>query len=380
QLEFRGTGSWEYGYWWIEWGGQHNAIRDNERIRFELLSIVLGVWDYIKNSGEHPDSANWGMTWLGMVPGKRSSRRLVGPHYLTQQDLLGLNGDFDDAVAIGGWPFDNHPPAGFDDPTARPADQVRLDEVYNIPLRALYSVNIDNLFMAGRNVSASHVAFTSMRVMATCAVEGQAIGTAAALCAREGLLPREVIADPAKTAELQQALLRDDQTIKGRVNADPLDFARHARVTASSEAHGSRAVHVINGRVRDLPEAWENRWGGVMTPEGAWIELAWDMPQRITHVQLYFDSGFHRELTLSESHAVQKRQIRGPQPETVKDYELLYRADVAGPWETLVTVRDNYQRLRRHTFRPVEAHALRLHVTATNGAEEARVYEIRCYG
>ena len=66
---------WEYGYWWIEWGGNSNIIRDNERIRFELLSIVMGIWDYIKNSGDFPDCANWAMDWVGMMPGKRGSRR-----------------------------------------------------------------------------------------------------------------------------------------------------------------------------------------------------------------------------------------------------------------------------------------------------------------
>ncbi len=380
QLEFRGTKSWEYGYWWVEWGGRIDAIRDNERIRFELLSIALGVWDYIKNSGEHPDSANWGMTWLGMIPGKRASRRLVGPHILTQQDLMGLNGDFEDAVAIGGWPFDDHPSGGFDEPQARPADQVEINEVYNIPLRALYSVNVANLFMAGRNISASHVAFTSARVMGTCAVEGQAIGTAAACCLEEGLLPAQLSANPAKVAHLQQALLRDDQTIKHGVNRDPNDLARNARISASSEVQGSKAANVVNGLVRDLPHAWENRWGGAMAGDGAWLELQWDAPRRISHVQLCFDSGFGRELTLSESFGVQKRQIRGPQPEVVRDYALLYRVEATGEWKPLVSVEGNFQRLRRHDFNPVETGALRLHVSATNGAEEARLYEIRCYG
>src|SRR5262249_22186197 len=82
-LRFRSTKSWEYGYWWIEWGGHLDTIRDNEQVRFERLSIVLGVWDYIKNSGNHPESANWAMDWLGMIPGKRGSRRLNGDHVLT---------------------------------------------------------------------------------------------------------------------------------------------------------------------------------------------------------------------------------------------------------------------------------------------------------
>src|SRR6185295_6331403 len=179
QLAFRGVNSWEYGYWWIEWGGQIDTIRDNERIRFELLAITLGVWDYIKNSGDKPSSANWGMDWLSMLPGKRGSRRVAGDHVLNQHDLEGKTGDFDDAVAIGGWSMDDHPPSGFDKWEERPARQLRMAEPYHIPLRLLFSRNVSNLMMAGRNISATHVAFTSTRVMATCAVIGQAVGTAA---------------------------------------------------------------------------------------------------------------------------------------------------------------------------------------------------------
>jgi hypothetical protein len=125
-LRFRGISSWEYGFWWIEWGGSMDTIKDNERIRFELLSIVTGVWDYIKNSGKYPSSANWAMDWVGMVPGKRESRRIEGDHILTQHDLMGLNGDFEDAVAIGGWGLDEHPPGGFDDTEKRPSVSTKL--------------------------------------------------------------------------------------------------------------------------------------------------------------------------------------------------------------------------------------------------------------
>jgi hypothetical protein len=81
QLKFRSTASWEYGYWWIEWGGNVDTIRDNERMRFELLSIVMGVWNYIKNSGNHPASEYWALDSVGMMPGKRGSRRLVGDQH-----------------------------------------------------------------------------------------------------------------------------------------------------------------------------------------------------------------------------------------------------------------------------------------------------------
>lgn len=378
-LQHRGISSWEYGYWWIEWGGHISAIHDNERIRFELLSIVLGVWDYIKNSGDFPEAKTWAMDWIGMIPGKRSSRRLDGPHILTEQDLLSETPEFDDAVAIGGWPFDNHPPSGFDDPETPPYNSVKIKEVYSIPLRSLYSKNIGNLFMAGRNISASHVAFTSTRVMATCSVEGQAAGTAAAYCARHKLLPQALYEDKKALQDYRQLLLYDDQTIKGLSNLDANDLAKRATVTASNSVEGSAPEHAINGLVRDMPGKWENRWGGKMEEEGAWLQLSWDTSQKISHIQITFDTGFQRELTLTEHHGHRKKHVRAAQPETVRDYSLTY-TDAAGKEQTLLKVEGNYQRLRRHSIDPIEAKSLRIQVHATNGSDEARIYEVRCYG
>ncbi|HEX4144647.1 MAG TPA: FAD-dependent oxidoreductase [Pirellulales bacterium] len=379
QLKFRGIGSWEYGYWWIEWGGQVNTVADNERIRFELLSIVLGVWDYIKNSGKHPTSANWALDWVGMLPGKREARRLVGDHMLTQQDLMGLNGEMEDAVCIGGWNLDEHPSTGFDDPEKPPFVSIALSGVYNIPLRSLYSKNVPNLLMAGRNISATHTAFTSTRVMATCAVEGQAVGTTAALCAGQDLLARRIFADKARLHALQQTLLRNDQTIKGLKNEDPDDLARAATVTASAEQDKSPAASVIDGYVRSFGGE-THRWDAPLAADGAWIELAWPQPVRIGQVQLTFDSGFQRELTLSASDATNRHMIRAPQPETVKDYLVQYRPAAGADWIDLTRVEGNHQRLCRHRFEPVEAAAMRVTVLATNGDGLARIFEIRCYG
>jgi hypothetical protein len=378
QLLHRSTASWEYGYWWIEWGGQLQTIHDNERIRFELLGIVMGVWDYIKNSGNHPTSANWALDWVGMIPGKRESRRLVGDHVLTQFDLMGVRGDHADAVAIGGWPMDDHPPGGFDRADLPPCVQVKTP-IYNIPLRSLYSRNISNLMMAGRNISATHAAFTSTRVMATCSVIGQATGTAAALCTRYGISPRQLHADAAKLAELQQTLLRDDQTIEGRKNEDPKDLARKAKVTASGESDGFPAANVLDGFVRDIPGESVHRWSTELETDGAWLDLAWDKPQLIGQVQLTFDSGFQRELTLSSQDGINGKIVRAPQPETVRDYELVYRATADGEWQSLAKVTGNHRRLMRHTFAPVEIQAIRLKITATNGDPLARVFEVRCY-
>jgi hypothetical protein len=377
-LKHRGVGSWEYGYWWIEWGGQHNAVWDNERIRFELLSIVMGVWDYIKNSGNHPESANWAMDWVGMIPGKRASRRMDGPHVLTQQDLMNLNGEFDDAVAIGGWPFDNHPPTGFDDPEIPPYVSVKMADTYNMPLRAYYSVNVPNLFMAGRNISTSHVSFGSTRVMATCAVGGQAAGIAAAVCADRGVDPQGLYDDKSLLTAYQQTLLRSDQTIRNVRNEDPEDLARAATATASAAVDGSAPEHVLTGYVRDVPGKWSNRWGCAMGNDGAWLQLDWAEAQSLSTVQITFDSGFQRELTLSEQSNRKKKMILAPQPETVRDYVLEYLTE-DGTFAGLAEVSGNYQRLRRHRFDAVRTKAIRLRVLATNGAEEARVYEVRCY-
>lgn len=385
-LQFRKTDSWEYGYWWVEWGGNKDTIRDNELIRYELLSIVMGVWDYIKNSGNHTNSANWAMDWVGMMPGKRGSRRLIGDHILTQQDLL--SGAFADSVAIGGWPMDDHPPGGFDRADLPPNTVLRTPEVYPIPLRSLYSKNISNLMMAGRNISATHTAFTSTRVMATCGTIGQAVGTAAALCLEKGKKPRDLAADGKLVSALQQRLLRDDQTIKGKPgellrNEDGKDLAREATLSASGQVGAGLPSLVTNGITRDIPksktEKTINHWAGPMGENGAWLELKWTAAKKISQVQITFDSGFARQLFLTASDSHTRTVIRAAQPETVKDYELQVRRPGSEEWTTVAGVKGNYQRMNRLKLDPVDTIGLRVKVLATNGIEEARIFEVRCY-
>ncbi|MFC3770318.1 FAD-dependent oxidoreductase [Paenibacillus sp. GCM10012303] len=217
-------------YWWIEWGGEVDTVHENERIRDELWSAIYGIWDYIKHSGKF-DADNLTLEWVGSIPGKREYRRFIGDYVLNQNDVLRQE-PFDDRVAFGGWSIDLHPPQGMY-AVESGSKHMYADGIYHIPYRSLYSVNVSNMLMAGRNISASHVAFGTTRVMATCAIMGEAAGTAAALCAEKGVTPRELHADHLE--ELQQTLLRQDASVIGLVNRDPLDHARRAAAAASSE-------------------------------------------------------------------------------------------------------------------------------------------------
>ncbi|MBO4837285.1 MAG: FAD-dependent oxidoreductase, partial [Clostridia bacterium] len=200
-------------FYWVELGGMQNSIDDTEEIRDELLKIAFGVWDHIKNHGDH-GAENWELEWIGFLPGKRESRRYMGDYVLTQQDVENCT-QFRDAVAYGGWQIDNHLPGGFrmDAKGGAHLQKRRLSEPYGIPLSCLYSRNVDNLMFAGRNISASHIAFSSSRVMGTCGVVGQAVGTAAAVAVKYGLLPREACRE--KIGEIQDMLMQDDCFIPG---------------------------------------------------------------------------------------------------------------------------------------------------------------------
>ena len=231
-------------YWWIECGGDRDTVHDNEGIRDDLWGIVYGIWDYIKNSGRFPEAESRTLEWVGAIPGKRESRRFVGDHVLTQHDILGQV-HFEDGVAFGGWSIDLHPPAGVFDAGAA-STHVFSDGIYEIPYRCLYSRNVGNLLFAGRNVSASHVAFASTRVMATCAALGEAAGSAAALCLEHGVTPRGLYEH--HRATLVQTLLRQDACVIGVANQDPDDLARSANVAASS--------HVERVSVTRAGEPW----------------------------------------------------------------------------------------------------------------------------
>lgn len=218
--------------WWIEYGGDRDTVYDSEEIKWELWRIVYGAWDLIKNSGRYDDVDHLTLEWVGCIPGKRESRRFDGLYRLRQQDVVEQT-EFADAVAHGGWAIDIHPAEGVY--SAAPACvQWHSKGVYQIPYRCFVSRDIRNLFLAGRIISTTHVAFGSSRVMLTCALGGQAAGMAAAECIRDGLLPSELL-EGDRMRRLQARLNSAGQRIPGvpgMLHDDALDAAT---VTASSE-------------------------------------------------------------------------------------------------------------------------------------------------
>ncbi len=378
QMKYRGIkgDGLASGYWWIELGGDCDAIAENEKLRFELLAIVLGVWDYIKNSGKFPEAAHRALDTISMVPGRRDSYRIVGERIMTQHDIMGKWKDFDDAVAVGGWSMDDHPAKGFNAPDRRPCRQYAKIPFYNIGFSSMYSKDVENLMMAGRNISCSHVAFTSTRVMSTCSAMGQAVGTAAAICVKKNITPSELRNNKTELKQLQQTLLRDDQTIIGIKNEDPLDLARSAIATSSISTNGSSPTNALSGINFDSLKSIANSWIAPISAKPS-IQLSWKNSTKISSVQLTFFSG-NKALSQSLSDYLLKHMHRGAQKELPRDFNLVAILENGAEVE-IAKIRDNFQRLVRVNFKTVLAKALRVDFLATNGDKNVILNEIRAY-
>lgn len=373
-LPFRDHSRVRQGYWWLEYGGLLDTVRDAEKIRDELVAILYGIWDHIKNRGDH-GADNLSLVAVSPVIGKRESRRFVGDYILTQNDIEEQR-LFPDRVAYGGWPFDIHPAEGIDyagpyhilrvagypwgtlnslpvdasndrpgvrlsgmgyvlDPEQMsPADQPGLiaapPGIYSIPFRCLYSKNIENLLLAGRNISASHVALGSTRVIATCATIGQAAGAAAHLCLKHKTTPRGVYRD--HIAELQQLLLKHDAHIIALPNGDAADIARSATATASSDAPLAVTQPATASAEKDLHHlgALDNAWAVF----AAGPALALDVPRgqqfaagarRIEATELYLLS------SLDQPQQLEVELVQSPRLGDLRKAPVVARSSASAP-------------------------------------------------
>ena len=267
-------------FWYLELGGDRNTIDDTEEIKEELIPLAIGAWDYIKKNDER--SKNWELEFLGFLPGKRESRRMCGEYMVTQRDISD-NRIFEDTVAYGGWPIDDHFPGGYYH-RGNPNTDIKTPAPYCLPYRALYSENVENLFFAGRNISMTHLAMSSIRVMATCALLGQAVGTAAAIAVKCGETPNGVYKN--RLGELQNTLMNNDCFLP--------HFTRGISAACKNAALIGADSALCDG-VDRVNKIYENTSCGKSVKNGEAIEYRLEKPEKIGGVHIVFDSDLNRE-------------------------------------------------------------------------------------
>ena len=347
-------------FWWLELGGTKNCLDDAEEIRDDLVALSYGVWDHIKNHGEENADA-WELDFAGWLPGKRESRRYIGKHILTQNEIA-AGGLFDDVIAFGGWRVDDHPPAGFDHKGA-PTRYFDTPSPFGIPYGCLVSESVENLMFAGRDISATHAAMAASRVMGTCAVLGQAAGTAAALAARRGMTPDAY----GKTFmdELQQVLLHDDCRLPGKTRRIS-SLCREALLDPAFEA-------LRDGF--DRPEGGEDH--GCRVPLGARVTYTLKEKSFVRELRFVFDSDLDRETVKGGIPEVRDCPTLCNRPLDMEPYEfqttMTSDFDVFFDGELFACVRGNRQRL---VILPAgkEVREIAFVPLATTGDESARVF------
>lgn len=369
-------------FWWLEVGGDLDTIADAEDIRDELLKIAYGAWDHIKNHCDDKDkAANWVIDWVGMLPGKRESRRYIGDFIMTQNDVR-AGGRFNDLVAFGGWPMDDHDPGGFNYKN-EPTVFHEAPSPFGIPYRCLYSKNIENLYFAGRNISVTHAALSSARVMATCALLGQAVGTACAIAISEDISPRQIY-EGGYIKQLQQMLMDDDCYL-------PWKTRKVSKLSLGADMTASCGDHELlrNGIDRSFGEI-ENGWRGKV---GDWIEYNFCLPRKVFRARIVFDSNLNRLIRKKklsgekvngngDPAAMAKREMRCCYPldaeplavpkSMVKAFRIEAK-DSKGQWNVVYSIKDNYQRLVKISL-DIETDAIRLIPESTWGSEEVRIF------
>ena len=355
-------------YWYMELGGEQDTIHDAEEIRDELVKVAYGIWDYVKNSG-NCDADDWELDFVGFLPGKRESRRYVGDYIMTENDVR-AEGRFDDIIAYGGWTMDDHNPKGINT-TEAPNIFHPAPSPFGIPYRCVYSKNIDNLFFAGRNISVTHCAMSATRVMATCALLGQAVGTAAAIAADNNISPREVYLHHIE--ELKQTLMDDDCYLPFQ-KKEISELTRSAAITSS----GSHVEALTNGIERPLGDC-QNMWEGKV---GDHILIQLPAQSQIKELRFVFDSDLNRE-TVNEDHYLKDKISICNIPKDLKPIHvpktliksLKVELLTSDGWQEIPGVTDNHKRLVKLPIN-MDASSIKLTLLETWGNEEVGIHSI----
>ncbi len=332
--------------WVIELGGMRDTYRNAEEIRDDLLRVIYGMWDHARNHCPRlkARAAGLELTWVGHIAGKRESARLIGDYVMIQQDVVGQK-LFEDRIAYGSWGLDDHHSEGFFH-KGPPSGHPEKGRVHSVPYRSLYSKNINNLMMAGRDISVSHVALGTVRVMLTCAVVGHATGTAAGMSIEKDTTPRGIYTNYIKA--LQQRLLKEGAHLIDLRGADPLDLARKAKATASSEK--SPAANVINGYARAVGKN-TNAWTPANDKLPQWLQLEWAKPQTFNVVHVTF-------------------QVKSLAPA-----KFALEAWRDGAWKSVAEITGNQHRRRVTGLERLATAKLRIVLQRATGICEVRVYD-----
>ncbi len=362
----------ELGFWWVELGSDEDIIGEFEDNKHKLLGYAYGVWDYMKNSGKFPETENYALDWVSSLPGKRESRRFIGDYILSEPDLV-KNKQFEDAVAFGGWSLDEHNPGGIENLNEPPSYfHEDFEEPYQIPFRSLYSKNVPNLLFAGRNISQTHIALSSSRIMATCALEGQAVGTAAALCVKKKVLPRKL----GKTyiEEFQEQLIRDDAFIPNRPANDSTDLVKRAALIFGSSTSSGDAKLLNDGWSRDYNDN-PHHWQSDGLP--AHVQIEWDDRINISQLELKCDTNVKRNLMLRRDSLENDVYTTKVPKELLRSLDI--EARINGNWVKIGSIDKNKTRLIKFNFETIETTAVRINLKSTYGADHAKLFEVRCY-
>ena len=342
-------------FWWIEYGGCLDTIGDAGEIAWELKKIAYGVWAYMKN---HPDGRckNFELDWIGSLPGKRESRRFVGDHILDQHDIM-AGGNFPDTVCYGGWTLDDHHPEAFMHENFVSTHHAPPSP-FGIPFSCLYSANVDNLLFAGRNISCTHMGLSACRVMGTCALMGQAVGTAAAVAVAHHASPREVRIE--HIGELQKLLLEDDVMLPG--------FPREiSPVTAAASSEYPLLQNAVD---RNMDDAENGVWLRIGEP----CVYRWEKPVLLSGCRFVFDTLLaFRDKRMRKMEALPDRKEMPPM--LVRRFHV--DALRGGSWETILTEKDVHCRMYRAAWGPAEVSAVRFTADEVwGGADKAHIFTL----
>ena len=370
------------GAWFWESGFDRDPLTEGELIRDTNFRAMYGAWDALKNVDKR--FPNHKLLWAAHISGPRESRRLMGDLVLKKEDLL-ENKPYPDACFPTTWDMDLHVvddrfnKADNSDPFISRANFGKFNKPYWVPYRCLYSKNVDNLFMAGRNISVAREPLGSVRVMRTAGAMGEVVGMAASVAKKNNTDPRGVYE---KHLDQLKALL-----VKGVGKLPPItnqlgvhggasipaklsppawltkdlpNLARTAKVSVTSSRDAQKnPVSLINDGKVDL-KAGNSRWlSGETLPQN--IQFAWDQPQTISAVRII--NGW-----------ITGTNATGP----ITDFVLQYHDGAA--WRDIPSTKTtaNIAIDKTLTFPAVQTSQLRLTVTAAPG-DLVRIYEIEIY-